>query len=161
MRTLPLLAAAAAALTLPEAQAQRPAPAVLRPGDLVWQPAPPVLEPGAQAAILAGHPGQPGPVTIRIRVPDQYRIAPHRHSGDEFVTVLSGSLCFAIGEPAAPAPETCLGPGGFAAIPAGTPHAVRASGATEYQIQALGPFEMSYLDPADDPSRRSRAPAPP
>lgn len=136
--------------------AQTPAPTLLRPTDIVWQPAPPVLEPGAQAAILAGNPGQPGPVTLRVRAPDKYRIAAHRHPVDEQVTVLSGTLCLAIGEQAGSARPTCLGPGGFALIPANAPHSVTIAGATEYQIHVVGQFDMIYLNAADDPSKRPR-----
>lgn len=134
--------------------AQAPAPTVLRAADIIWQPAPPVLEPGAKAAILAGNPGQPGAVTIRVRVPDKYRIAPHRHDVDEQVTVLSGTLCLAIGEQLTSGRSTCVGAGGFALIPANAPHAVTVTGATEYQIHVVGPFGMTYLNPADDPSQR-------
>lgn len=130
---------------------QTPAPTLLRPTDIAWQPAPPVLEPGAQAAILAGNPGQPGPVTLRVRVPDKYRIAAHRHPVDEQVTVLAGTLCLTIGDQ-----TTCLGPGGFALIPAHAPHSVTISGATEYQIHVVGQFDMIYLNAADDPSKRPR-----
>ena len=128
-------------------------PTVVRPADIAWQPAPPVLEPGAQAAILSGNPGQPGPLTIRVRVPDKYRIARHRHPVDEHVTILSGTMCLTIGDQSTP---TCLGPGGFAVIPANTPHSVTISGPTEYQIHVVGPFEMIYMNAADDPSKRPR-----
>ena len=132
--------------------AQAPAPTVVGPADIAWQPAPPVLEPGAQAAILSGNPGQPGAVVLRVRVPDKYRIAPHRHPTDEYVTVLSGSMCLTIG---AAAPR-CLGAGGFAAIPANAPHSVTFSGTTEYQINVAGPFPMVYVNSGDDPSQRPR-----
>jgi quercetin dioxygenase-like cupin family protein len=135
---------------------QAPAPTVLRAADINWQPAPPVLEPGAQAAVLAGNPGQVGAVALRVRVPDKYRIAPHRHDVDEQVTVLSGTLCLAIGEQLTSGSSTCVGAGGFALIPANTPHAVTASGATVYQIHVVGPFTMTYVNPADDPSQRRR-----
>jgi len=135
---------------------QTPAPTLLRPTDIAWQPAPPVLEPGAQAAILAGNPGQPGPVTLRVRAPDKYRIAAHRHPVDEHVTVLAGTLCLTIGDQSSSARPTCLGPGGFAVIPANAVHAVTIAGATEYQIHVVGAFEMVYVNPADDPSKRPR-----
>lgn len=131
------------------------APTVIRPADIAWQAAPPVLEPGAQAAILSGNPGQPGPLTLRVRVPDKYRIAPHRHPVDEHVTVLSGTMCLTIGDQSTAEPK-CLGAGGFAVIPANAPHSVTMSGPTEYQIHAVGVFGMTYLNFADDPSQRHR-----
>jgi quercetin dioxygenase-like cupin family protein len=156
MRTYLVLTVAMLFVPAAKTLAQRSARIVLRPGDFVWQPAPPVLEPGAEAAILAGNPAQPGVVTIRVRVPDKYRIAPHWHSVDEYVTVMSGNLCFVIGEQGGSGQASCLGAGGFALIPAKAAHSVCASGATEYQIQAVAPFEMTYLNAADDPSQRRR-----
>ena len=55
-------------------------PSVIRPADIVWQPGPPTLEPGAQGAVLAGNPSQPGPFTLRVRLPARYRIASHTSS---------------------------------------------------------------------------------
>ena len=156
MRTCLLLTLAILAMSAARAVGQTPAHVVVRPADIVWGPAPPVLEPGAEAAVLAGNPAQPGLLTIRVRVPDKYRIAPHRHSVDEYVTVLSGMLCLAIGEPIVAGRGSCVGAGGFVVIPASVAHAVWTSGATEYQIQTAGPFDMTYLNAADDPSQRRR-----
>jgi quercetin dioxygenase-like cupin family protein len=156
MSTRGLLTLGCAALPVANASAQAPADTavVVASGAITWQPAPPVLEPGAQAANLAGDPSQPGLIALRVRVPDQYRIAPHRHSVAEHVTVLSGTLCFALGAQATPDQARCVGAGGFARIPAHTAHSVWALGPTEYQIQAVAPFDMTYLNPGADPSRR-------
>src|SRR5262245_26885037 len=66
------------------------------PGDAVkWGPAPASLPPGAQAAALLGHPTKEGPFVLRLKFPAGFVIPPHRHSKDEFVTVISGG--FAVG----------------------------------------------------------------
>jgi len=158
MATRCLLLALASALTpvgIALAQSGAGPPTVIRPADIVWQPGPPTLEPGAQGAVLAGNPSQPGPFTLRVRLPARYRIAPHRHPVDERLTVLSGTLCFAAAGPGKVAPDTlCIGPGGFRLMPANVVHSDWAPGPVEYQIEALGPFDLTYVNPGDDPRAR-------
>src|SRR5687768_13920721 len=69
------------------------------PADAVkWGPAPPSLPPGAQAATLLGSPGKEGPFVLRLKFPAGFVVPPHRHSKDEFVTVISGSFAIGAGE---------------------------------------------------------------
>src|SRR3989442_8985639 len=93
------LAWALAPVAIALAQGGAGAPPVIRPADIVWQPGPPTLEPGAQGAVLAGNPSQPGPFTLRVRLPARYRIASHTHPVDERLTVLSATLCFSTADP--------------------------------------------------------------
>lgn len=124
------------------------------PADAVrWGPAPPSLPPGAQGAVLLGSPAKEGPFVLRLRFPDGFVIPPHRHSKDEFVTVLGGGFAVAAGhhlDPSAPA----LPAGSFVHLPAGMPHFARAVGETVVQVNGVGPFDVVYLDPKDDPRRR-------
>src|SRR5262245_61534297 len=86
------------------------------PGDAVkWGPAPPSLPKGAEAAILLGNPAQEGPFVLRLKFPDGFTVPPHRHSKDEFVTVIAGKFAVAAGEKvdraeAKPLPAQRLGP---------------------------------------------------
>ena len=57
-----------------------------------WMDAPPFLPKGAKLAVLVGDPSKPEPFTLRLQMPDGYKIAPHTHPTDEHVTVLSGVL---------------------------------------------------------------------
>src|SRR6476660_5289839 len=50
------------------------------------------LPPGAQVAVLEGDPAKEGFFTMRLKMPDGYRVPPHWHSMQERVTVLSGTL---------------------------------------------------------------------
>ena len=69
------------------------------PADEVkWGPAPPSLPPGAQAAVLLGSPAKEGPFVLRLKFPAGFTVPPHRHSKDEFVTVISGEFAIASGE---------------------------------------------------------------
>jgi hypothetical protein len=50
------------------------------PDQVKFGPAPPFLPPGAQLAVLEGNPmGSSGDFTIRLKMPDGYKVAPHTH----------------------------------------------------------------------------------
>src|SRR3989442_5060005 len=105
------LASALAPVGIALAQGGAGPATVIRPADIIWQPGPPTLEPGSQGAVLAGNPSQPGPFTLRVRLPAKYRIAPHRHPVEERLTVLSGTLRLAATNATDVAPDTaCIRP---------------------------------------------------
>jgi quercetin dioxygenase-like cupin family protein len=124
----------------------------LVPADAVtWGEAPASLPAGAQAAALLGSPGQEGPFVIRLKFPAGFVIPPHRHSKDELVTVISGRVAITSGEKVdIPALEP-VPAGSFIHLPAGMPHYLWAADETIVQINGVGPFDVVYLDPADDP----------
>ena len=124
-------------------------------GDAVkWGPAPPSLPPGAEAAVLLGSPAKEGPFVLRLKFPAGFVIPPHRHSKDELVTVLAGG--FAIGPGEKPDPATRpLPAGSFVHLPAGMPHFARAEVETVVQINGVGPFDVTYVNPADDPRKKT------
>jgi hypothetical protein len=62
-------------------------------------PPPHFLPPGAQLAVLEGNPmGWSGDFTIRLKMPDGYKVAPHTHPTRENVTVVSGTLKVGMGD---------------------------------------------------------------
>ncbi|HMK23097.1 MAG TPA: cupin domain-containing protein, partial [Terriglobales bacterium] len=63
------------------------------PQNVPWGPPPPFIAPGAQLAVIEGNPaGSSGDYTVRLKMPDGYRIAPHWHPLRENVTVISGTF---------------------------------------------------------------------
>ncbi|HEX2827734.1 MAG TPA: cupin domain-containing protein [Burkholderiales bacterium] len=116
-----------------------------------WGPAPPSLPPGAQAAALLGHPGKEGPFVLRLKFPAGFTVPPHRHSKDEFVTVIAGRFAVNHGEKLDRAPLKGLPAGSFVHLPAGMPHYAHAEVETIVQINGVGPFDVTYINPADDP----------
>ncbi|MCK6427529.1 MAG: cupin domain-containing protein [Burkholderiaceae bacterium] len=116
-----------------------------------WGPAPKSLPPGAQAAMLLGHPTKEGPFVMRLKFPAGFVVPPHRHSKDEFVTVISGQFAITNGEKVDRAAAKPLPAGSFVHIPAGTPHYAWVGGETVVQIIGMGPFDVKYVDPTDDP----------
>jgi quercetin dioxygenase-like cupin family protein len=124
-------------------------------GDAVkWGPAPPSLPPGAQAAVLLGSPAKEGPFVLRLKFPAGFTVPPHRHSKDEFVTVISGAFAVASGEKLDRAALKPLPPASFVHLPAGMPHYAFAEVETVVQINGVGPFDVSYVDPSDDPRKK-------
>ena len=69
------------------------------PDTIPWGPAPPVVRPGAQFAVLEGDPtASSGDFTIRLKMPDGFRISPHWHPNRENVTVISGTFKVGMGD---------------------------------------------------------------
>lgn len=121
------------------------------PDSLKWSPAPPALPKGAQVAILDGDPFKPGPYVIRLKMPPGYKVPPHWHSRAENVTVIAGQLALGMGDTLDAKATQDLRPGGFHAIAAQVHHfAISRSGAI-VQIHGEGPFDITYINPADNP----------
>lgn len=135
--------------------AHEPHHTIVEADAMQWGPAPPSLPPGAQAAILLGHPAKEGPFVLRLKFPAGFVIPPHRHSKDELVTVMSGRLRIGAGETLDRAAMKALAPASFVHLPAGMPHAAAADGETVVQINGTGPFDVVYVDPNDDPRRKT------
>src|SRR5450755_1049288 len=69
------------------------------PEDIPYGAAPAFVAPGAQLAVIEGNPGaSSGDYTVRLRMPDGYRIAPHWHPKRENVTVISGTFKVGMGD---------------------------------------------------------------
>ncbi|GAB3389677.1 cupin domain-containing protein [Lysobacter fragariae] len=150
-RSMLLLAALLPTLTLAADPAAPMANHVMvKAATLQWGDAPPSLPPGAQAAVLSGDPGKEGPFTLRLKAPAGYRIPKHWHPTDEHVTVLEGDATLSMDEGAQAHSEN-FGPGDYVVLPAHMHHAASTKGGMIVQVQAMGPFEINYIDPKDDP----------
>jgi len=130
-----------------------PSQAFITPKELKWVPAPPSLPKGATIAVLQGDPSKPGPFVMRIQTPGGYKVSPHWHSQDEYLTVISGTLFIGIGDRYEPSTARGLGPGGFHFLPARTHHYTYAKKPTVVQVNGNGPFDITYINPADDPRK--------
>ena len=117
-----------------------------------WGPAP-VLPPGAQIAVLEGNPSQKGAITLRLKFPANYEIPAHWHSMTERVTVLSGTFNVGMGDKLDRKTTQALAPGGFVSLPANMRHFAWASAPTVVQINLEGPFDIFYVNPADNPQK--------
>ena len=130
---------------------------MVTPSEMKWGPAPPSLPMGAQIAVLDGDPSKSGrPFTIRLKTPDGYKIPPHWHPTDENIVVLEGALVMGMGEKVDQASTKELGPGAFARFPKKTAHYGWSKGETITQVYGIGPFEITYVNPADDPRKLTK-----
>jgi quercetin dioxygenase-like cupin family protein len=125
--------------------------AQLMPNDLKWGPAPPGLPAGAQLAVLSGDPAKEGMFTIRLKFPAGYAVAPHHHPTPELVTVMDGSMSLGMGDTADKAKAASLGVGGYIAMAPNMNHYAFTDGGATVQITSHGPFQIIYVNPADDP----------
>ena len=93
---------------------------------------------------------------IRLKLPAGYRVPPHWHPSDELVTVLSGTLQVGMGDKFDAASMQTLTAGSFDTAVKEMRHYVTAKGATVIQVTAMGPFTITYVNPADNPRTKTQ-----
>lgn len=125
--------------------------------EVKWTPGPPSLPRGAQSAVLEGDPTKPGLFTMRIQLPANYVIPPHTHPESERVTVLSGSVSVGFGERVDRERSSYFRAGCYYVNSAGAAHFVWTKEGATLQITGLGPWQLAYVDPEDDP-RKGKGP---
>lgn len=129
---------------------------ILVPADKVqWSPAPPILPAGAQIAVLEGNPAEKGPIVMRLKFPANYTIPAHWHTMAERLTVLSGSFHAGMGDKVDRKATQTLEPGGYVMLPAKMHHFAWTSEPTIVQINLEGPFDLFYVNPADNPQQKT------
>ena len=116
---------------------------------LAWGPAPAVFPAGAKMAVLQGDPSKPEWFTVRLDLPNGYRVQPHFHPTDELLTVISGTFLVGMGDSLDAARATVMPTGGFGTVAANMHHYAIARGRTVVQVQAMGPFVLTYVSSQD------------
>jgi quercetin dioxygenase-like cupin family protein len=139
------------------AQGAQAAHVMVTPDQIKWGPAPPSLPAGAQIAVLDGDPSKSGVLfVIRVKLPDGYKVPPHWHPTDERIVILQGTMGMGIGEKFDTAMGNELPVGSYTAVPKGVRHFVWTKGETVIQVSGMGPFEVNYVNPVDDPRKASK-----
>ena len=64
--------------------------------DVDWEPFP-AFPPSIRLAVVVGQPADPGPYTIRVKVPNGGKLMPHKHPEDRVYTVISGVFYIGLG----------------------------------------------------------------
>ncbi len=126
---------------------------IYAPDEITWEVGPGSLPEGVEHAILEGDLGEAGMFVMRLRFPDGYVIPPHTHPNFERVTVLSGTFFLGHGEELDRAKARRLEAGGFTTMLPKTVHFAIAEGETVVQLTSIGPWEINYINPEDDPRR--------
>jgi quercetin dioxygenase-like cupin family protein len=124
------------------------------PASLQWI-VPPLLPPGALIAVVSGDPTRPGKFTLRVSMPNGYRIPPHSHPSDEHVEIHEGTLLVGAGDRLDPKLTQALAAGDSATAPAGMHHFSIAKGRTVLSATFMGPYTITYLRAEDAPRRRN------
>jgi catechol 2,3-dioxygenase-like lactoylglutathione lyase family enzyme len=128
---------------------------VFTPDAIPYGPAPAFVGAGAQLAVLEGNPGAAsGDYTVRLKMPDGYRIAPHWHPQRENVTVISGTFKVGMGDSFDESKMGAFPAGSFAFLDPDMHHYAMASGEVVVQVHGKSPLQFNYVNPNDDPSRK-------
>ncbi len=107
-------------------------------------------------AVMVGHPSQPGPYVIRVKVPHGVKLMPHRHPEDRVYTVISGVFYIGLGDEFDASKLVAYPPGTVIVLPGNTSHFHWArSGEYISQVSAIGPLGLEYVDENDDPRNQN------
>jgi len=148
-----LMAVAVSEASGNEKSAMPPDHGIFAPGDIKWVEASPILPVGASMAVLKGDPSKEGIFVLRLKVPAGYRIMPHWHPAYENVTVISGEANIGMGEVFDKTKGVKIPTGGFGYLAPQMPHFFWADGETVIQLHGMGPWQLYYLNPSDDPRK--------
>jgi hypothetical protein len=125
------------------------------PNTIPYGPAPAFVPHGAQLAVLEGNPAAPGgDYTVRLKMPDGYRIAPHWHPQRENVTVIFGTFKVGMGDHFDESKMADFPAGSFAYLDPDMHHYAMASGEVVVQVHGASPLQFNYVNSEDDPSRK-------
>lgn len=109
---------------------------------------------GIETVVLKGDPGKAGLYTLMLRIAPNVRIQAHAHKDDRVATVVKGTWYFGYGEKFNDAALKPLGPGSFYTEPPGVAHFAMTKEEVVLQISGNGPSSTTYVDAANDPTRR-------
>ena len=123
------------------------------PDELKWVDVP-SLPPGAKLAVIQGPLNQAVPVTFRVKFPANYQLPAHWHPAIEHVTVISGAFNMGMGDKLDRAKTKALTAGAIAIMQPKTTHFAWTKDETIVQVHGMGPWGVTYVNPADDPRKQ-------
>ena len=124
------------------------------PDRTVWGEGPDSLQPGARMVVLEGDPSKDGFFTMRLLLPSGYRVDPHWHSKAERLTIISGTLNLGMGDHFEAQAAQVLPTGTYSSMPPGMTHFAWTTEPTVLQLSSVGPWSVTYVNPADDPRKK-------
>ena len=148
-----ILVVVSAGLGVPMSWSQHGAHTMVTPTDLKWADVP-SLPPGAKIAVIEGPMNEAVPFTVRIKFPANYNLPAHWHPAVERVTVLSGTFNMGVGDELDAKKATALAPGSIAIMQPKTHHFAWTEDETVVQLNGVGPWDITYVNPADDPRKK-------
>ena len=121
---------------------------------LKWVDGPPSLPDGVQMAVVSGDPGKKGKFTIQLKMPADYAVPAHSHPRDEVVKVVSGELHYGMSSKLNMRQAKTLRAGRSVTMKAKMNHWVHAAAPATVQVSGVGPMQITYVDPKDDPRKK-------
>lgn len=127
---------------------------IFAPDAIKWQSGPASLPQGARVAVLEGDPAKEGLFTLRLSIPDGYKIPPHSHPAVEHVTVIAGTFQIGMGDKFDESKLNPMTTGTFGFLAPNMNHFAMAKGNTVIQLHGVGPWQINYVNPEDDPRKK-------
>jgi quercetin dioxygenase-like cupin family protein len=124
---------------------------LIKPEEVNWSP---FTLPGTQMAVISGDPSKSEPFVIRIKMQAGLKVPPHWHPTDEHLTVITGKAVLGTGEKYDLAAGKEITLGSYALMPKKMPHFLFAQDETIVQVHGNGPFQVNWVNPADDPRKK-------
>ena len=127
---------------------------MLAPAAMKWQPFAPG-GPGVSVTVLSGDPEKAGPFVLRIKSPAGAKVPPHWHPTDEHVTVVSGTFAVGMGDAFDAKALKTVPAGSYLLLPRDMRHFALSKTPTVVQVHGMGPFQVNFVNPADDPRNKT------
>ena len=128
-------------------------PVIMTPAQMQWIDTP-ALPAGMKVSVLYGDLKAAEPIGFRIKIPAGGIVAPHTHPVHERVTVISGAFAMGEGEKFNKEALKEMPVGSVAVFPKGCPMFAFAKEDTVIQVNAEGPWGITYINPEDDPRKK-------
>ena len=146
--------ASAAFGAIPQAYAQQAgAHSMVTPGQLQWKDVP-ALGPGVKSALIEGPMNEAVPFIVRLKFPAGAKVPAHWHPNVEHVTVMSGTFNIGVGDVFDESKTTAIPAGSVTIMQPKTTHFAFFKEETILQVHGVGPWEVVYVNPADDPRNK-------
>jgi len=139
-------------LVMPSAWAAE-AHIMVTPADLQWTDVA-SLPAGTKIAVIEGPINEAVPFTVRLKLPADYKVPAHWHPAIERVTVLSGTLNLGVGDTFDQAKTKALPAGSISIMEPKMNHFGWTGEETIVQLSGMGPWGITYVNPADDPRKK-------
>ena len=140
-----LVGCAAASLVRAADAPAAPAMVAQNAADMKWVPAD-VLPPGAQMSVVHQN-ATTGAVEILLKATGDWHVPKHWHTPNELVTILDGTFTTE-----SAGMKHTLTEGGTMYLPGKIPHEAWCKGGCYMLISGDGPFDVNYVNPADEPA---------
>jgi len=109
---------------------------------------------GIQTVVLKGDPTKAGLYVLALRVAPNMSIQAHSHQDDRVATVLKGTWYFGYGQKLDEKALKALPVGSSYTEPPNTAHFAQTRDEVILEIVGYGPSSTTYVNPADDPTKR-------